>query len=667
MKVSFLNFANTAINNNTKKLAKKQEKINYGISNSIQKNSIQEALGRSQVSFKGDITTDSYKIIYTQKKNLLSTASEQIEYDKLTNTFKFHQTHSNGATKRLYIYDPQNNTEINKEFDKDGAGFEEKKSPNSNFRCEYDKGGQPISSKELFPDGTFETYNYEYNNGRIIYRHFNSSSVADNLKVYDSTTRIELTPDNPKTIAKIKTKLQNGFTHYKTYNLLTNFIYEEKIKNNERLIEGYRKNNSGNLEWEAKTDFDNVLHEWFYNNKGIVVNDIMYDYNNLCKYEKAFDDNGYLQSDILIEYDSKNKNYEKTTYYDVVTGDVYKTVAKNGNKTILTEFDENNHPTHEIKTKNNILESETYFYTNSYRPHYVITNIANQRNSNFDYKKEVYHPNGKIKRVELMKNNFLDTIEFYDDDSNYVNKVRVFNRNSEDFTDYLYDSTGVMVQKQTFEKKGRLYYEAKYYYNTDVISHEVYYAPSGEIKKIKYTSKNFIDTIEYISADGNTKITEEYYFNKNIIKEKRIEDKLKNTKEVFKFDEYGNITYHNVFKRAERTNQTYNEYRQQTQSTANNTKETKTGTSNSIEDITQEISSKIFKNNFSTLDISLDDWEIFAKFIGLNTAHELLNIDKATYRKVVKNIHPDLKQDNEKKLYEEITKIVNYMYEKINK
>lgn len=672
MKVISLNIANAISNKGLEKKSIKKQAENT-TSKPIINNTLSEAMGRSQISFKGDITSDCNKIHYTPKKNLLSSGSEQIEYDKATHSLSYTETYANGTIKKIFIYSPLNNTEITEEYEKDGSGFEERISNDEQTRHEFGPKKQILASKKTFADGTFETYNYEHQNGRIVFRHFNQMSELDNVKVYDINTKSPLTPDNPKAITSIETTTPDGLTHYKKYNLLTNYVYEEQTRDGKRLIEGYRKNYNNIITWQAQTDEKGALHECLYDNQGKIIKNIIQDFANMRRFEKTFDNDRCLESNLLFEYDSKNKNFEKITYFNVTMGHPYKIITKNGNEELVEELDDKGFPIHEKRTKKNVVQNETFYYANSPRPHYVILNIANQRNSDFEYEKTVYHPNGQVKRIELSNNGYVEQIDFYSPDSTYVNRTRVINPHTGEYNDYIQDRNKIVTQKMSYDPNNMLYYEAKYYYNTNVPSHETHYSPDGAIKKIKYSSNNIIEKIEYISSDRKMRIIDEYFPNSTKVREKHTYDYARKTHGWVRYDEYGNVTFNheeeietpnNKNQRQEQNRQYQGYYNQYTYNT-NSTNRQKTN--NSIEDVISELSSKIFKNNFSTLDISLDDWETFAKFIGLNSGKELLEMNKKTYRETMKKIHPDLKKEDEKKLYEEVSKIVNKLYENINK
>lgn len=673
MKVLSFNHINTISSKGLeKKSAKKQADNN--ISRPIINNSLSEAIGRSQISFKGDLTSDFRKIYYTPKKNLLSSGSEQLEYDKNTHCLTYRETYANGALKREFIHNPSNNTEINKEYEKDGSGFEEYTSDTEQFRKELGPKGQLLSSRRTYRDGSFETLNYEYQNGRTIYRHYNQMSGLDDVRVYDIETNAPLGPNNPKVIAEVQTTTPDGLSHYKRYNLLTNYIYEEQVRNGKRLIEGYRKNNNDIIIWQAHTDDKGALHEYMYDDSGNIERDIIQDFANMCRYEKTYNKFGCLDSNIKIEYDSKNRNYQKTTFFNVTFGHPYKIITKNGNEELLEEFDDKGFPTYEKRSKKNVILNQTTYYPNTIRPHYVLLNISNQKNSKFEYQNTVYDINGKRKRIELLNNGCTEQIEFFNPDYNYVEKTRVIDNRTGGYTDYLRDSKGIINQKKDYDASNNLTYEAKYYYNTENVSHETYYLPDGAIKKIKYSSVNVVERIEYISSDKKTRTIDEYYPNSSRIREKHIYDYVRKTLNHIKYDEYGNVTYNTEekietpeYRRKKQEQQQYQQYQQYQQNQQYGYERNTQKTPNSIEDIISELSGKVFKSNFSIIDISAEDWETFAKFIGLNSAKELLEMDKKTYRETMKKIHPDLRKEDEKKLYEEVSKIVNRLYERNSK
>lgn len=652
MKINSLN--STSGVNNVKLQTKKQNiKSNFASSNAILNNSLSEAIGRSQVSFKGTSKNSQNKFEYSQKN--LSGSSEGFTYDKTTGVMEYAEKYANGQVKKFVRVIPKAQEEHIKEVQKDGSYTLESKTPEKTTYQEFDSRNNIQYSERVYPDGRKVTDVYDYKNQRIINRVFvDCEDEPSSVRVLDLNSKQDVPSYDTRLIQKEEIKLENGNTEYREYNLVTGEIYRSEVKNGNTLIKGYTRSfETGEITWEA-VRHDSKLYEDFYNSDGKlrketitdsaqnsqVVQDYLSDGTKLPKVKKFFDRNGEVRK--IAQYDLETDKVQYVTTYskDLKIVDTYEPMsntrltseAYRGEELVgLVEYYSDG-KTPKIQTeyssagfedapycrkkvgycdKHGKLEStdffnadnvryETHFYPkNSKKPDVVRKyDVVNGKYVDFHYTS-----NNKLEaRIKYnSKNEVLSEIE-YRYDTNIRETAKVYNKDRS-YVITRYSETGLPVECNSYSKHDEILESIRFYADGKSPKDYVGYEKDGSHRYVKYDRDGNILEDYYCNADGSPRAAKA---------------------KVFGFDSKDEVN------------------------------------EESIDDIIKNILTVIGSANRSINDIPMTQWVKFVEHIGLQDVNQLFDIDAKTYKKLTKIYYPDLKI----KPSHEIMQILNYFYKK---
>ncbi|MBQ8635283.1 J domain-containing protein [bacterium] len=634
--------------------------------NDVAKNTMQELLGRSQVSFRGDIISDGPEIVYTQKRTMGIGQDERITYDKVTGTFRYVERYPNGSLKKLHEFDYFSKKELVKEFEKDGSGYVELTNDTEVDTTEFMEGGKPISRKIERVDGSRTIFEYEYKQDRIIVRDFAPNSNTPITNVLDIKSQMVLDVNDPRTITRGKFKKPDGAIEKRRYNLISGYVYDSKIFKDNRLLMGYSRDGQGNVTWDAQTDRYGILHENYYDSFANITKTVVTDFENRSERIQEFDSMG-LASHILNEYDKHNKP-RKVTIYDTNTNNPSIVTTYNKSEIVSEEFNPYSQVrTRQTVTKNSKPVSSTVFHADGQTPKiedlYFTNGIKGCPKCTRQHSE--YDKFGREILVEFYSNEGCFESHFYNERQHFLECVRRYNLATGRSEEDIYDINNVIIKTIKRNSNGKINKETNYYYNTNIPSLDILYSPDGAVTKTYYSEQGTKKSTEYSSATGDYVVKEEYFpsgaavrFRKTFFPD--------GSAESIEFDINGNIIDTirtkptNSYSNSQRNRSSYSQYRNRTYEYETQSSFKKEPTS---EEVIDNISSKIFRKGFSTTEVPFEQWEIFAKLLGLESPQELLKMEHKTYKKLVKKFHPDVVDSDDKNQNEKIMKIINVLFE----
>ena len=651
MKVNSLNSL-SSVSNAKKQSVKQNVKPSFASTNAILNNSLSEAIGRSQVSFKGTAKNSQNKFEYTQKN--LSGSSEGFTYDKATGVMEYTEKYANGQVKKFVRVIPKAQEEHVKEVQKDGSYTLESKTPDKTTFQEFDSRNNIQYSEKEYPSGRKVTDVYDYKNQRIINRVFVDSDQDPVVRVLDLNSKQDVPSYDTRLIQKDEVILENGNTEYREFNLVTGEIYRSEIKNGGTLIKGYTHSfTTGELTWNAVRR-DSKLYEDFYNSDGElrketitdfaqnsqVVQDYLSDGTKLPKVKKFFDKNGEVRK--IAQYDLETDRVQYVTTYakDLRVVDTYEpmsnvrltTEAYRGEELVelieyysdgktpktqteysSTGFDDapycrkkvgycDKHGKLECKDFFNAddIRYETHFYPkNSKRPDVIRKyGVVNGKYVDFHYTN-----NNKLEaRIKYnSKNEVLSEIE-YRYDSNIRETAKVYNKDRS-YVITRYSETGLPVECNSYSKHDEILESIRFYADGKSPKDYVGYDNDGSYRYVKFDRDGNVLEDYYCNPDGSPRATKA---------------------KIFGFGSKDEVN------------------------------------EESIDDIIKNIMTIVGSANRSINDIPMTQWVKFIEYIGLDDVNQLFDIDTKTYRKLAKIYHPDLKINPS----HEIMQILNYFYQK---
>lgn len=632
-----------------------QQKVVDASSFTDSKSHLNEILGRTQVAFKGDLKNLGNKVIYSQK-GLVTTSEERIEYNKKTHSFEFESRYANGNLKKYYSFNPETGLQIEKDFNKDGSGRSSEKSPKKTSFFTYAAGGVLASEERILPNGDRTNFQYDNPNNRIIAKSYAFNSPNPTVMVYDLLTTNPISQNDKRAIYTEQIPIADDIYEDRTYNLLTNYIYESKTYKSGRLVSGYKYDDYNNVIWNAVTTQDGLLVENDYNLYGTPVKTVTKNFAQKTTEIETFDDFGNLTSDTLFEYDKFGK-LTKKTQYNINTNLPFKITTFSRNEAVEDEFDSYGNLSKKAVFKNNKLISETKFYSNGKVSKVHDSYIGGTHKSGFKYTRTrtEFDRYGRQLRCEFYQDEHPLRIDFYNEKDGYIEKVRNFNHGGCAYCDTVFDNHGIMSEQFQYNSFDILIKKTRFYYGSNSPSMDVFYNPDGSWKKVAYTMDRRVQKVERHSLNDELVEIEEYYPDGTTILEKRIYDNVKGTVEFFKYTEDGRVFQHNFsYRQKQETKNNKN--------ASNNTQKQKT-TQHTIHDTVKKIGKYASRTNFDPNMIPLEQWKELAEFLKMEDVNELIKMQKTTHRKLAQMTHPDHAPEGKETLYEDIFKIVTTLWD----
>jgi len=644
-------------------------------------NTLSELMGRHQVSFNGDLKNCPGKFIYTQKG--LVGSDERIEYDKNTHSFSYCERYSGGAIKRMYSYNPESGVQIEKELNKDGSGRQVVRAKDKTSIFTFGAGENIIHERRMLSDGTRFEFDHEAENDRVIAWRYTQGSQEPTVEVYDYSSPVLLSQYDRRVIYQKDYTYPNGLVEERTYNLVSNEIYESKFFNGNRLVRGFKKDLDGRMLWEAFTQQNGLLFEKEYSESGRVSKTIETNFDANSEREKTYDFRGDLVTDVYSEYDKSGKP-KKIISYDVQTGRPSKIVNYHSHNQSTEEyFDVYGYLERKVTLKNDKKVSEAVYYPNSSVMKYfdAYTSSGFMSDVKYNKKRSHYDYSARLVQNEYFYGRNITKIEFYNSNENYIERTRVYDLSTGAYDDTFFDRDGVRTKLNEYDASGWMTHEIEFYYNSNIAVSDKLFLKDGSTTQTNYSPQGIVTSRKITSADGNSIICEDYYAGGEVIREKRIYDIPNGTTEYITYDRTGKITnrYTTQRRRANSYNNAYgyrsshNSYNANNSYGTHNTQNTQRASRTeppqkcTIEDAVRNISLVVFQDSFKPEQIPYEQWEMFAKLLKIDSVELMLNMDKSVYRKTAKEVHPDLKDEKDKPFYEAVTKIVNSLYDHANK
>ncbi|MBR3604906.1 MAG: hypothetical protein IKL52_02635 [Candidatus Gastranaerophilales bacterium] len=631
---------------------KKQNiKTNFASSNSILNNSLSEAIGRSQVSFKGVAKNSKNKFDYAQRN--LTGSSEEFTYDKTTGVMEYTEKYSNGQIKKVVRVIPKTQEEHSKEIAKDGSYTLQLISPQKTTYQEFDSKNNVLFTSTEFPDGRKITKNYDYENQRIIHRVYSPDESEPVVRVLDIISKQDVSSTDLRLIQKETIKHEDGITEKKEYNLVTGEIYRSELSKGATLIKGFTRSfATGQITWEA-VRHDSKLYEEFYSEDGDLRKEMVTDSSQNTQVIQAYTQDGKKLPKIKNFLD-RNGNVIKVAQYDLETGKVqYVTSYVKGLKLVDTY-----NPSTNVRITTEAYKGEELVglieYYGDGKTSKTETEYSSEgfEDAPYCHKKVSYCD----KRGAKESTNFysadgvLYETHFYPKNSKKPDVIRKYDVATGKYIDYHYGDDGKLEARIKYNSKDEVLSEIEYRFDTNIKETSKVYNKDRSYVFTRYSETGLpLESITYSKFDEILQsIT--YYADGKTSKEYVAYEKDGSYRYV-QFDRDGNITEDfecnadgsprparaKIFKDGPRESVDLD----------------------SIEQIVDNIMTIVGSSRFSENDIPMTQWVKFVEYLGLSDVNQLFDMDKKTYLKLSKIYHPDKKPANPN-----IMHIINHFYKK---
>ncbi len=607
MKINFVSSVNNgySINSNNVKNEKEPNIQQKTSTNVFQKNSLSEAIGRSQVSFCGDNRIRGNVFQHTCSEVLGD--KETISYNKEDGSFMHQITGRDGALKRQEEFFPQLGKEVITKLT-NGIKTITTKTPSALQIEKFNEEGKQIYFETSDNNGNKKSVTTDYNkNVRITTR---ESYGQKDVEVIDLTTNQSVTTGD--LVQRRYKDRETGELH--TINVITGQILKtEKYSDNGKL--------QTVVEFSEQTG--NPTRKIFYNDRKGVEQETLYDANGVRKsitiksyngreveeYEFASDGNK-VTSHIVSEFDKNGKLENETSYFPGT--DLIKTYSEyNQDGCIIYQYKEspNVAKTAQRYVDGNLVEEikfqkdgTTYEYSKEYK-------------KDGSYEESFYNRRGyQTQSKEYNANGIMTSYTQYDSQTGAVLKIVDFDECTGEKTESLFDEESGYVKKVIIsDSKGNLKEIIEFYQDSEAEKTKRIYNNDGSFTYIKY------------DEDGNTIKQEEY--------------NADGTKKSAKGSSYT----------------------QRTQSS------TQSNDSRTIEEVLDEVLYVISDKDSSFKDVKMSDWAIVAKELGFETPSDLFAMDNKAYRKLCKQYHPDLQSKENQAAATKRFVLVNNIYSRFNK
>jgi len=331
--------------NKEKKLQKKQ---NYSTSNSIAKNSLQEALGRSQVVFRGTGNATKYGFHYVNE-NILGKIGEEITYNDKNGSLEYKAHTPQGVISQQMYFIPLKQTRVIISTDEDGNKTETRIMPHGTMTKITDSQDRQIYIQKNDRKGTIDTLETDWETGRKILTQKRPELNEDVIRVFTLEGEEVFEGD------LVKERLEVEDNYFETRNIITGKLYStEKYSN--------KGKDSIIIEYWLQDDNDNIKKETIIK-KGIKTV-ISHDLNGLKRQVVKIDK---LGAKTVEKYapDGMTKVEKFKKYYNKEEGIAINTIYDPGSDLITssTVIDEKNdsYTTYLYNSSPNVASSsETY-------------------------------------------------------------------------------------------------------------------------------------------------------------------------------------------------------------------------------------------------------------------------------------------------------------------
>lgn len=538
--------------------------------------------------------------LFSQISSTLLGEKEELSYNKTNGSFVRTITNRKGEIKLKEECYPEKGVEIVTELS-NGITTITETSPFGIQITKTDSDGDEIYFEKSQKNGNRDVVRTDYDNGRKII-----------TRVRDGQSRTSVI--NLETGLYVfsgdliyETTFNEKTGYDETRNLLTNQIVKVERYNRKGFLLNSKEysEKTGKMIFEKKYDSDYSIYE-----------------------EYSFDQNG-------LKTEFKNTSLDEKEV-EIYTYDADGQTVKSH---IFSIFDDENNLSYEevFDPKTNIMLMATQYLSDGR----VVT--TNNPVTGKAQKKETYNFEKLVKTVYYQKDG--ETLKAIIEETGYGSKQEIrFTRDGKKELVISYDfNNNPFFATVLNPETGRIIRTIEIDFNDESEKEIVYDEITGRKKSYR------------VNAKDDKKISEGYFYEDGeTLKIKRDYDKDGSFVET-EFDAYGNITS----KKAFNSDGSPKIYRQKT-----NSANTQKNRDLSIEDFLQDILDRIDSDHPKLSKISENEWQKLVDFFGLANKSELLDMDKKTYRKVMKENHPDGKPEDEIKKFETASKLANTIYAK---
>ncbi|MBQ4646868.1 MAG: hypothetical protein IJB79_05935 [Candidatus Gastranaerophilales bacterium] len=467
-----LNAINSINNYASKKIQTKEiTKLNNNfVSNSISKNSLQETLGRSQVSFKGTGKLTQKGFEYEQK-SAISHAGEDLKYNAYNGELEYWEHNPNGEERRYIHIIPSERTRIVVDYN-DGYTTRTTQSPKGQIIETKDELGRQIYLELTNTQQQKKIVETDYDRKRRVIT-LSAPELKEKVQVFDLNTGESVTKGP---LVEDRIEVEDGV--FETTNIVTGEVYKrETFTNRGRNIKitDYSRE-TGIITKETLVEKGGTTVTTF-NEKGVKQRTINTDKKG-TKIIYTFGEDGIHEtSRIEKQYDSEGKLAKQTTYQpntDIIQNIIE--LGKNSKEKTIHYYNTfpNVRSYSEIKVGDRVTKC-TYYYDNGIKPKRVLTYFDNG-----GYVEELFEDSGKKPLSQAMyfdSNGTMKKVEKYDTTTGKMYESREIHPNMhgwyiiKNFDDY----TGKLTKKDTVTSK-------------DVVMERVFYHENGQVprKVIKF-------------------------------------------------------------------------------------------------------------------------------------------------------------------------------------
>ncbi len=607
--------AATPINNISIHKVQKNENIitsnNPTKSDSILRNSLSEAIGRSQlVSFSGENRIKGP--IFEHSCSEFLGDKENIYYNKQDGSFRHTVVGRDGQLKRQEEYYPILNKEIVTKVN-DGEKTITTKTP-SMFRTEkYNENGKQIYFEESTPSGKKMIITDFEIGRRIIAQETNGKNF---IQVIDLKTNLPVTTGD----LVLQRFYDKETDSYLTENLITGQILKK---------EKYRANNKYDSVIEYAPGTGNVTREYVY--------------------------------------DPKSGGYFDSTYYDTGARKKLVKTSKNGRKKDIYKFAQDG----KTILSRVILEFGKYDKLECETVYIPGTDIIDRQTvygeevcTKYKFRKS---PNVPQSAENYIDGRLVEEIKFQKDGETYEYSRQY--KEDGAFRDNFYNRYGYKTHSKSYTADNFLYQYAEYNPDTEYAIRSIDYDKlTGTRKETLYDEKTgYAKKIILSDANGRTKEINEFFIGTTNLKSKIeynadgsfLYTRFDETGAVLGRDEYNADGTKKYYNQSGSGRQNYGNYSYTTGSRSSTHKETALSEEEVIEHILNVTSS----TGKSISEITPKEWAKLAEILEIENPNDLMRLDKETYRRLSKKFHPDLQQGEAQKAYgEKLFKIIHNLY-----
>lgn len=593
-----VNSINSLYSNFVVKTPVKETKTKQQEQTTLTNNSLSEAIGRSQVAFKG-----MNKI--NQQGNFVHTcierngSRENIVYDPKTGNFQHTEYDENGKIKKSMVFYHYERKNITTEYETNGSRTVTTETPANKVVQVIDSQGREERRITSNQSGIQEEIFNDYANNRKIVSDMGIKSV------YDLTTGKQIF-FGPLTHVEEFDENQNAEI---TRNVITGNVVRVKQYNKKGYMESDTEYNEYTNKFLKRTIYGKKDGDYQYfeydEATGLLVLSVDSRKRGNVKRIKTYDVNSrQIKSDNEEIYKNGMLIKEREYYLNTDTVKVQKT------------YDEDNCEIEYFSASGRISKSEMYcegklteecFYNTQTK------NIERKIYNNYEKDRKIivmYNQRGKKSQkaiYSLSSGAILGVINYYDNGNK--KDVTKWNEKTKESVQEFYDKNGMLFRKRNLDANNNLKKETIYYDDGETPYQETIYYDNGTSCVISFDEEGRVAEIKYYDAFGR-----EY------------EPYQQNSYNGYN-NSYNNSNYSNARTQARRTKPTSEQEKKVF-----------------LNDILHILTCKNLLTNETVTD---SDFKILAELIGVDDYTTLKDLDDKTFKKLAFKFHPDVNENEE--------------------